>query len=153
MTMSNQRNLNQISIFANLYQHAKNEVVSSICSRQMVLKSCYLIGWEGFGWYLRNKIYRICSGTQQTIQVIIMVQIQWKLMTKFFFQRRTLRSETIFDNWKLFKNDEKYFLFHLKSSFRCKHIQVLVTLFWSCRKNGSIRKIRLISKSMTWQPG
>ena len=25
--------------------------------------------------------------------------------------------------------------------------------FWSCRKNGSIRKIRLISKSMTSQPG
>ena len=24
--------------------------------------------------------------------------------------------------------------------------------FWSCRKNGSIRKIRLISKSMTSQP-
>ena len=26
-------------------------------------------------------------------------------------------------------------------------------IFWSCRKNGSIRKIRLISKSMTSQPG
>ena len=25
--------------------------------------------------------------------------------------------------------------------------------FWSCRKNGSIRKIRLISKSITSQPG
>ena len=25
--------------------------------------------------------------------------------------------------------------------------------FWSCRKNGSIRKIRLISNSMTSQPG
>ena len=25
--------------------------------------------------------------------------------------------------------------------------------FWSCRKNGSIRKISLISKSMTSQPG
>ena len=25
--------------------------------------------------------------------------------------------------------------------------------FWSCRKNGSNRKIRLISKSMTSQPG
>ena len=25
--------------------------------------------------------------------------------------------------------------------------------FWSCRKNGSIRKVRLISKSMMSQPG
>ena len=29
--------------------------------------------------------------------------------------RRTLRSETVFGNLKPFKNDEKYFLFHLKS--------------------------------------
>ena len=31
--------------------------------------------------------------------------------------RRTLRSEKFFGNWKSFKNDEKCFLFHLKSSF------------------------------------
>ena len=29
----------------------------------------------------------------------------------------TLRSETNFGNWKPFKNDEKRFLSHLKSSF------------------------------------
>ena len=39
-----------------------------------------------------------------------------------FSKRRTLRSETIFDNWKPFKNDEKCFLFHLKSSFRSQDI-------------------------------
>ena len=37
-------------------------------------------------------------------------------------QRRTLRFETNFGNWKSFKNDEKYFLFHLKSSFRSQDI-------------------------------
>ena len=36
--------------------------------------------------------------------------------------RCTLRSETIFGNWKLFKNNEKYFLFHLKSSFHSQDI-------------------------------
>ena len=36
--------------------------------------------------------------------------------------RRTLRSETIFGNWKPFKNDEKCFLFRLKSSFRSQDI-------------------------------
>ena len=31
-------------------------------------------------------------------------------------------SETIFDSWTPFKIDEKYFLFHLKSSFRFQDI-------------------------------
>ena len=37
-------------------------------------------------------------------------------------ERRTQRSETIFDNWKPFKNDEKCFLFHLESPFRSQDI-------------------------------
>ena len=32
----------------------------------------------------------------------------------------------------LFKNDEKCFLFHLKSSFRSQDIEVFVLTFWSC---------------------
>ena len=32
-------------------------------------------------------------------------------------KRHTFRYDTIFDNWKPFKSDEKCFLFHLKSSF------------------------------------
>ena len=32
------------------------------------------------------------------------------------------QSETIFGDWKPFKNNEKYFLFHLKSSFRSQDI-------------------------------
>ena len=56
-------------------------------------------------------------------------------------------------HWKPFKNHEKCFLFHLKSSFRYQDILVFVTTFWSCRKNGLIRKIRLTSKFMTSQPG
>ena len=48
---------------------------------------------------------------------------------------------------------KKCHLFHLKSSFRSQDISVFVTTFWSCRKNGLIRKIRLTSKFMTSQPG
>ena len=33
-----------------------------------------------------------------------------------------LRSETIFDNWKPCKNDEKCFVFHPKSSFHSQDI-------------------------------
>ena len=35
---------------------------------------------------------------------------------------RTLSSKTVFGNWKLFKNDEKCFLCHVKSSFRPQDI-------------------------------
>ena len=69
------------------------------------------------------------------------------------FLKRTLRSEIIFDNWKPFKNDEKCFLFPFKSSLRSQDIYIFVMSFWSCRKNGSIRKRRLISKSMASQSG
>ena len=51
-------------------------------------------------------------------------------------------------HWKHFKNDEKYFLFHLKSSFRSQDNWLFVMTFWSCRKNGLIRK-----QFMTSQPG
>ena len=55
--------------------------------------------------------------------------------------------------WNPFKNDGKWFLFHLKSSFRSKDTYIFVLTFWPRRKNGLIRKIRLISKFMTSQPG
>ena len=36
----------------------------------------------------------------------------------YYFYRWTLRSEKTFGKWNPFKNEEKYFLFRLKSSFR-----------------------------------
>ena len=56
-------------------------------------------------------------------------------------------------DWKSYKNDEKCFLFHLKSFFRSQDIKPFVKTFWSCRKECLIRKIRLTSKLMTSQPG
>ena len=44
------------------------------------------------------------------------------------------------------------FLLHLKSAFRSQDIYIFVLTHWSCRKNGMIRKIRLISKFLTSQP-
>ena len=55
-------------------------------------------------------------------------------------------------DWKPFKNDEKLFLLHLKSSFLSQDISVFVATFWSCRKNDLIRKIRLTSKFRMSQP-
>ena len=53
---------------------------------------------------------------------------------------------------KALKNDEKCFLFCLKTSFRSQDIQIFVLTFWSCRKNGLI-SITLILKFMTSQSG
>ena len=50
-------------------------------------------------------------------------------------------------------NDEKCFLFHLKSYFRSQDILTFVLTFWPYRKNGSIRKIKSISNLMTSEPG
>ena len=52
-------------------------------------------------------------------------------------------SETIFRNWKRLQNDEKYFLFYLKSSFSSEDIEVFFFTFWSCllhlfRKNDKV---------------
>ena len=54
---------------------------------------------------------------------------------------------------KPFKSDQKCFLFHLESSFCSQDVSIFVMTFWSGRKSGLIRKIRLISKFMTSQPG
>ena len=40
------------------------------------------------------------------------------LKFRLHHQRRTLRTDTTFGNWKPFKNDEKCLSFHVKSSFR-----------------------------------
>ena len=45
-----------------------------------------------------------------------------------FTESRTLRSETIFGNWNPFKNDEKCFLFYLKSFFFV--LQIFRFFFW-----------------------
>ena len=70
----------------------------------------------------------------------------------FTLKRCTLNSETIFDIGKLFKNDNKYFLFHLKISFRSKDFQIFVLNCGHVEKRFH-KKIRSILKFMTSQPG
>ena len=49
-------------------------------------------------------------------------------------QIRTRSSETIFGNWKSFKNDEKRFWFHLKSSFLSQNIYICVLPYGEVEK-------------------
>ena len=46
--------------------------------------------------------------------------------------------------WNRFKNGEESFLFLLKSSFRSQDISIIVLKFWTCRRKGLSKKIRLI---------
>ena len=46
---------------------------------------------------------------------------------------------------------ENAFLFCLKSSFRSWDIEIIILTFSACRKNGFVRKVRLIWKFMTSQ--
>ena len=73
---------------------------------------------------------------------------------KIGFSPSTHKKIVCFDQspLKMMKNKMLfYLLFHFKSSFRTQDIQIFVWTFWSCRKNGLIRNIRLISKLMTSQ--
>ena len=86
----------------------------------------------------------------------------YSVLSKFFMSQRDVFKVGLSSSkknyfyllqWKHFKNDEKSFLFRLKSSFCSQDIYVFVSTFWSCRRNGLIRMIRLISKYLTSQPG
>ena len=52
-----------------------------------------------------------------------------------------------------FKMIKNAFYFILKALFFLEVFNFCIMNFWSCRKNGLIRKIRIISKFMTSQPG
>ena len=83
----------------------------------------------------------------------------WKFCTysNFFLApvTQSLRSDSLIFlkklfyllQWKPFKNDERCFLFHLKSSILSQDIYIFVLTFCSYTKTCLIRKIRLISKS------
>ena len=90
LTMSTQKKFDELLIYVNLYQHAKNQAFYwFILKIWLIKKSCNLIGWEHFGAYLRNKNFPkdgICAGTQKIIYVFIIEQIQKKLMTKSFYK-------------------------------------------------------------------
>ena len=54
---------------------------------------------------------------------------------------------------KPFKNDEKIPFLSSEKLFSFSRHLIFVLVFWSCRKNGLIRNIRLVSKSMTSKLG
>ena len=95
--------------------------------------------------------FRYSCISRKTQRVFWWFQREQKLINSFKFPSgRTLtfpNNLCYLFHWKPFKKDGKCFLFHLKSSFCSEDIQVFVMTFWSWRKNGLIKKIRIIQNS------
>ena len=83
------------------------------------------------------------------ITIYIILNLACSFIKNMFHQWHTLRSETIFGNWKPFKNA---FYFPSKTLFVLKIFKFLSD-FLVVHRNGLIKKIQLISNFMTSQPG
>ena len=99
--------------------------------------------WITFFWYVKiecielNWFYKNVRKSQASTSTNFCTELGY---------RSTPMWETISDNWKPFKIDEKFFLYHLKIFFPSWDVYIFILTFWLFRKNGLIRKLCLISK-------
>ena len=72
----------------------------------------------------------LIEGILSVICCMFLGFLSWEIFQcLMFFKRSIVGSETIFDNWKLLKNDEKSYSFHVKSLFRSWDICIFVCFF------------------------
>ena len=95
LTMLNQEIFNQLLIFVDFYQHAKKwDCFINLPWRNSSFKNPATWLAESILTYVSETRsfpkYRICVWTQQIIKIFIMVQIQRKLMTKFFYKFKNI---------------------------------------------------------------
>ena len=78
--MPNQKIFDHFLIFVNLYQHAKNEAILSMCSGVIdnlnILQSVWLRAFPPKSQKQDFSQYTICVGTQQIIQIFIIERIR-----------------------------------------------------------------------------
>ena len=89
------------------------------------------------------------------MHLFINIYVCFKKMEKLLWRinvRKLLKWNGMLQ-WKPFKNDEKCFLFRLKSYFRFQGIPVFLLTLCSRRKIDLIKKIRLTSKFLPLQSG
>ena len=100
---------------------------------------------------LKKEFYIFSHAFATHLQILFLVKYyssNIKIMKTKFLVSAMLHSEKIFYLLcSTFKNNEKCFLFHLKSNFRSHDTQIFVLTFWS------FKNIRLISKFMTSKHG
>ena len=104
--------------------------------------SNFILTSDGIGLFLQN------FKTYESLMIKKWLIYQMEILVKLSSSRCTLRPETVFGNWKPFKNDEKCFLFHLKSFLLSRSFSFCLD-FLIMYKNGLIKKIRLISNFLT----
>ena len=88
--MSNEKIINQLILFENLYQHAKNVAVLSICSGQKAILKILQSDWLRTFWLIYqekdfSQIWDLCRNTGNNRNFII-DKLRQKLMSEFFFQ-------------------------------------------------------------------
>ena len=87
------------------------------------------------------------NNLQWLVSAIFHFSFFFKIKIKLYYsQTLTFQKKKLIYllQWKPFKNNQKCFLFHLKSSPRFQDIYIFVLTFWPCRKNGLIRKMTLL---------
>ena len=86
--MPNQKIFNQLLIFASLYQHAKNEAASSICSGEIFDLKILQSDWLRAFWPISQEQdfpkHRICLGTQQIINIFYYITYSVKINDQIF---------------------------------------------------------------------
>ena len=142
----------------------------------VLLISNYILCWEKKCQNTRKRALILIIEFEQSKQVNTKETRNGKQNWKSYFKnfltlswRRSLsyRNQSIDLHWFLHDRDLRHervqvglsaskkicFIFFKESPFRSQDIQIFILTFWSHRKNGLIRNIRLISKFMTSQPG
>ena len=88
--MSNEKIINQLLLFENLYQHTKKLTVLSICSGQKAILKILQSDWLRTFWLIYqekdfSQIWDLCRNTANNRNFII-DKLRQKLISKFFFQ-------------------------------------------------------------------
>ena len=141
-------------------QHGTKHVADDLFDDETGLPGKWKSSWPQLNYNLRTVYLLVCVHTLTCSLEKVFIRIGLLVFFLIFTVMRSLKSDShlpiffyLLQRWKVLKNDEKYFLFHIKSNFRSQDILIFVLAFRSCRKNGLIRKIRLTLKLITSQPG
>ena len=80
--------------------------------------------------------------SSEVLNVFSITQIFTNSFTSNYWKYLKAHSKFWYNIWQLkpFKNDEKRFWFHVKTSLRSQDIKVFVLMFWSCRKTAWLER-------------
>ena len=133
--------------------HGTKHVADDLFDDETGLPGKWKSSWPQLNYNLRTVYQLVCVHTLTCSLQKGFLRIGLLVFFPDFYSHEKLKvglspSKIFFyllQRWKVLQNDEKCFLFHIKSNFRSQDILILVLTFRSYGKNGLIRKIRLTS--------